>query len=273
MVFVVNPILPADLTDALAVTPLGAFGDIRYVPDVESTNDLALALAANGAAEGTSVLADMQRAGRGRRGRTWFSPPGAGLYLSVITRPGEGSSLSLITLAAGVAAAHAIATTTRLPIELKWPNDLVIGRPWRKLGGILCESAGAGSRVDAVVIGIGVNLGHLAYPPDVADRATSIEAELGRPVSRGVIAVAVLAALREAVGHLRAGDRAWITAAWRGFGRAGLDGAPVHWQEGGVLQRGLARDLDVDGALLVERQGRVDRLVAGEVLWDRLSRE
>jgi BirA family biotin operon repressor/biotin-[acetyl-CoA-carboxylase] ligase len=270
-----NP-LPADLAEALvAAEPrLGGYAQVRYFAEVGSTNDVALALASSGVPDGTAVLADAQRAGRGRRGRSWFSPPGAGLYLSVIVRSGQAAeSLSLVTLAAGVAVAASVAAITRLPIELKWPNDLVIGRPWRKLGGLLCESVGTGARVDSVVVGIGLNLQHLAYPPDMADRATSIEAELGRPVSRSTIVVDVLGRLRDAMRRLQAGERDWVSSAWRQFGGIGLDGAPIRWQEQGTPRRGLARDVDADGALLVERDGRVERLVAGEVLWERLSRE
>src|SRR6185295_15759342 len=102
---------------------------------------------------------------------------------------------------------------------------------------------GAGARVDSIVVGIGVNLQHLAYPAEMTDRATSIEAELGRPVSRSLLVVEVLGRLREAVEKLRAGDRDWVSREWRQFGRVGLDGAPVRWQEQGALRRGLARDV------------------------------
>ena len=144
----VSDTLPPDLIHALvsAEPRLAGFARLRYFAEVDSTNDIALALCNAGAPEGTSVLADVQHAGRGRRGRTWFSPPGAGLYLSVVVRMGESArTLPLLTLAAGVAAADAVAATSGLPLELKWPNDLVIGRPWRKLGGLLCEAVGAGS--------------------------------------------------------------------------------------------------------------------------------
>src|SRR5262245_33209045 len=149
--------LPTDLAEALesSASRLGDFSRLHYFGEVGSTNDVALALAAAGAGEGTAVLTDQQRTGRGRLGRTWFSPPGAGMYLSVIVRPGDADWLSLTTLAAGVAVARAVASVSALPIGLKWPNDLVIGRPWRKVGGVLCESAGSGSEIDAVVVGIG----------------------------------------------------------------------------------------------------------------------
>lgn len=227
-------------------------------------------LAAAGASEGTAVLADVQRLGRGRRGREWFSPPGAGVYLSCVIRPGDGgSTLALLTLAAGVATAEAIRSATGLPIELKWPNDVVIGRPWRKLGGILCESVGAGARVDAVVVGIGLNLRPAAYPRELRDRATSIEAELGRSVERALMVVECLAQLTAAASRLRAGDTASVLGSWRRLGASGLDGTCVRWHDQGVERSGRARDIDDDGALLVERGGRVERIIAGEVTWDR----
>ncbi|MFI5179152.1 MAG: biotin--[acetyl-CoA-carboxylase] ligase [Vicinamibacterales bacterium] len=268
--------LPPDLIHALvsAEPRLAGFARLRYFADVESTNDIALQLASGGAPEGTSVLADVQRAGRGRRGRAWFSPPGAGLYLSVVVRlPDAGRALSLLTLAVGVAVADAVMATSGLPVELKWPNDLVIGRPWRKLGGLLCESVGAGAQVDAVVVGIGINLRQVAYPPEIADRATSIETELGRSIERAAVVVEVLSRVRDAIEQFRGGEVNWVCHEWRRLGRAGLGGASVSWSDQGVAHHGLARDIDEHGALIVESNGRVDRLVAGEVTWERLSRD
>jgi BirA family transcriptional regulator, biotin operon repressor / biotin---[acetyl-CoA-carboxylase] ligase len=252
---------------------LGPFGHLHYVTDIDSTNTAAMALAHGGAAEGTAVLAGAQRAGRGRLGRTWFSPPGAGLYLSVIVRPQAGAQgLALLTLAAGVAVAQAIEEATGLAIELKWPNDLVAGRPWRKLGGLLCEAAGSGAFVDAVVIGIGLNVRPSAYPPAIADRATSLEAELGRDVDRARLLVEILASIANATGRLWAGDRRWICDEWRRFARAGLGGAIANWTDHDARWRGAVRDIDDDGGLIVEINGQTRRLIAGEVIWERLSR-
>jgi BirA family biotin operon repressor/biotin-[acetyl-CoA-carboxylase] ligase len=266
---------PPDLAAALAgaADRLGPFARLQYFSDVSSTNDVALALAASGAPEGTSVLADLQREGRGRRGRTWLSPPGAGIYLTVVMRPGrDPAALSLVTLAAGVAAARAVHAATGLGVELKWPNDLVIGRPWRKLGGVLCEAAGvAGEALDAVVVGIGINVQPAAYPPDIAPRAASLEGELSRPVDRPLLVVELLAGLADASFRLRAGDRDWVLGEWRRLGRAGLGGARVRWNDRGQDRAGIARDLDTGGALVVEAGGRVERLVAGEVTWERLA--
>ena len=263
--------LPPEASEAVdtAQSRLGPFHRLHWYRDVGSTNDIALALAAAGAVEGTAVLADHQHSGRGRLGRTWFSPPGAGLYLSAIVRPGAAGWLPLTTLAAGVAVARALAAVSALPVGLKWPNDLVIGQPWRKLGGVLCESSGSGAEVEALVVGIGVNLDLASTPPDLVDIATSVEAELGRPVDRWRVVVEVLAELHALLTRLRAGQGAWVRDEWRRFGRAGLHGARVRWDDQGIERTGLARDLDETGALLVESAGRVERLIAGEVRWDR----
>lgn len=259
-----------DLRAALAADPrTAAFVRLEWHPEIDSTNERALALAGRGAPEGTTVAAGQQHAGRGRLGRSWFSPPGAGLYVSTIVRPAPATPL--VTIGAGVSLARATVRATGLPVELKWPNDLVIGRPWRKLAGILCETSGTGSRVDAVVVGIGVNLAPAAYPPELGDRATSVEAELGRPADAVRLAVEILAELHALVRHLRADDRSWILDEWRRFAAAGLRQAAVCWQDRGEVRRGWARDVDDDGALVVERDGQRERIVAGDVTWERVS--
>jgi len=264
--------LPDDLAHALiAAEPrLAGLVNLHYFSEVESTNDIALAMAEGGASEGTAVIADFQRAGRGRRGRSWFSPPGAGMYLSVVIR--SHGPLALLTLAAGVAVAEAVTSVTGLPLELKWPNDVVVGRPWRKLAGVLCESTGVGARVDAVVVGIGVNLRAVAYPSELADGPTSIEVELGRPIDRAPLVVECLAMLTDVVRQLREGRREWILSEWRRLGHAALNGAVVSWQDDGRAVRGVSRDIDVEGALVVESAGERRRLIAGEVSWEGLSR-
>jgi BirA family biotin operon repressor/biotin-[acetyl-CoA-carboxylase] ligase len=262
---------PADLTRALeaAADRLGAYGRLRYRAEIGSTNDAAIALALAGEPAGTSVVAEVQHAGRGRRGRDWFSPAGAGLYLSVLVRPrGRAAGTPLITLAAGVAVAQAIRAVAGLPVELKWPNDVVIGRPWRKLGGVLCEGVGAGPRLDAVVIGVGLNLRRAVYPPALAARATSLEVELGRAIDRAPLVVEVLAAIRTMIELLERGHRDAVCNAWRTLGQAGLAGATVRWDGEGGARQGLARGIDADGALLVERDGRQERVIAGGVEWE-----
>ncbi len=265
----------AELDRALdaAAARLGPFTRVEFLPETGSTNAIALQRAHAGAPHGTIVMADMQTAGRGRRGRAWHSPPEAGVYLSAVVRAEAwAGTLSLLTLAAGVAVARAIRSATGLAVELKWPNDVVVGRPWRKLAGILSETASATPRVDAVVIGIGVNVRGGSFPAEIAHRATALEIELGRPVDRVAFVIELLAALAEVTDELSRGQGAGIVDAWRSMGGAGLGSAPVRWNDGGTVRRGFARDLADDGSLLVDcGGGRIERLVGGEVIWDRLS--
>jgi BirA family biotin operon repressor/biotin-[acetyl-CoA-carboxylase] ligase len=261
---------------ARARARLGPFaGRLRWFPTLTSTNEVAMRLAHAGAEEGTTLLADTQTAGRGRRGRTWFSPVGSGLYVSVILRPGDGRAdrpsdwlTSRLTMTAGVALADGVRASTGLPVELKWPNDLVVER--RKLAGILAEvsvpPSPAARHGAAVVVGIGINVGAADYPPELAATATSIETELGRPIGRAPVLVETLAALAARYEDLRAGRFDAILSAWRRHAPS-LAGAAIEWDSPGGAMRGRAVDVDEDGALLVRSDSGVSRLVAGEVRW------
>lgn len=247
-----------------------------YFPTLGSTNDVASRLAAAGAAEGTTVAAEAQTAGRGRLGRTWFSPQGAGLYVSVVIRPdpasGPASGLgppalalpAMLTLAAGVALAETVRETTGLAVEIKWPNDLVYER--RKLAGILAEASAQGVALEFIVLGFGVNIRAVTYPPEVAHRATSIEAELGRPIDRGLLFARALARLSACRASLRFGDIAGVLDRWRRLAPSAV-GSRVEWRVPGGTASGRTAGLGSDGALLVDRDGLVERVVAGEIIW------
>jgi len=241
---------------------------IHWLTTTGSTNDVAAHLAELGAEEGTTVVAESQTAGRGRHGRTWFSPPGAGLYVSVVLRPaGElarRNPAALLTLASGVAVAEAVRTVTGLPAEIKWPNDVVINR--RKLAGILAEGASQGGTLQHVVLGLGVNLQATAYPAEIALRVTSIEAETSRPSDRALMLAEILAAVSERYADLRAGRFDAILSAWRRLAWA-LGAAFVEWDSPDGVIRGRAEDIDEHGALLVRVGGRIERVVAGEIRW------
>lgn len=263
---------PDDIATSLAAaeTRLGPYAALRYCAEIGSTNDAAMALALGGAPEGLSVLADRQTSGRGRRGHDWYSPPEAGIYLSVIVRPRVAAEvLPVLTLAAGVAVARAIRDVAGLLVELKWPNDVVIGRPWRKLAGVLCEGASAGATIEAVVIGIGLNVLTTSYPPALAARASSLETELGRPIDRAPMVVAILERLRAIMDRLQSDGRDSISAAWREFGRTGFATASVRWRDVTGDRQGRPVDIDADGALLVDVRGVIERVIAGDVIWER----
>jgi BirA family biotin operon repressor/biotin-[acetyl-CoA-carboxylase] ligase len=269
--------LPEELAQALASARprLGRLGSrIVYFKVTGSTNDVAAALADNlqGASEGAVVIADAQTAGRGRRGREWFSPPGSGLYVSVVLKPGRSPgagrdrATSLLTLAAGVALVEAVEAATGLGVDVKWPNDLYIGR--RKLAGILAEAAGSAPQ-DWIVLGYGINVGAAAYPPELGDRATSLESELGRHVDRALVLIESLASLARRYDDLLEGRFDAILDAWRA--RApGSSGARVTFitgSTGTTAAAGVTAGIDDDGALLVRVGDRIERIVAGEVTW------
>lgn len=259
--------LPDDLAAALtrARAGLGPFGaDLHFYSSVGSTNDIAERLARAGACEGTTIVADEQTAGRGRRGRAWFSPPGAGLYVSVVLRPGTMPSTVRCTLMAGVALAEALRATTSLPISIKWPNDLMIGS--RKVGGILTEGSARDGSAQHVIVGFGLNLRMAAYPLDLAARATSIEAELRRPVDRSAVLASALSALAAGVADLRASRFDAILNRWRSLA-PGSVGAAVEWHGPRGLCRGTTAGVDEDGALLVRVESGIERIIAGEVRW------
>ncbi|HEX7486563.1 MAG TPA: biotin--[acetyl-CoA-carboxylase] ligase [Vicinamibacterales bacterium] len=269
--------LPRDLAEALArlAGRLGRLASrVVWYDSVSSTNDLAARAASAGADHGTVVAADCQESGRGRMGRTWHSPPGVGLYVSVVLRPVEVfgtaaasplSAASWITLTAGVALADALGAATGLPVTIKWPNDLVIGP--RKVCGILAEGTMAGGELRHVILGFGVNVLTAAYPPDIADRATSIEAEAGRAVDRGAVFAESLACLAERLRQLSAGGFEAILDRWRVLSPSSVGTrvevvSPTGWIEA------TTAGVDRDGALLVKAGGTILRVIAGQVRWE-----
>jgi BirA family transcriptional regulator, biotin operon repressor / biotin---[acetyl-CoA-carboxylase] ligase len=251
---------------ARAANRLGIFREqIVWYANASSTNDLAAAMAERGAPEGCVVLADAQSAGRGRQGRGWASPAGAGLYVSAVLRPPE-HALPLLTIAAGVAVADAIQSATGLAADVKWPNDVYAHG--RKLAGILAEasSSRAAGGIQHVVVGAGINVMPAAYPPDVAGRATSLEAELGRPVDRSLLLAEYLCSLATRYEDLHKGRAGVVVDAWRARA-ASMLGRRVQWEAGGARGDGVALDIDDTGALVVTTAGGPVRVTAGEVRW------
>lgn len=158
---------------------------LEVLAETDSTLDVAHELAERGAPAGTVVLADAQRAGRGRHGRPWSSEPGRGVWVTVVERPGDPRSLDVLSLRVGLCCAQALDAAAGERVGVKWPNDLVLRSG--KLGGILTEASWTGSSLGWVAIGVGVNV---AAPPDV-DTATGLR--------HGVVRVDVLSAVVGAV--------------------------------------------------------------------------
>jgi BirA family biotin operon repressor/biotin-[acetyl-CoA-carboxylase] ligase len=260
--------LPSDLADALEASRTRVASVCRrvlFLSRTGSTNDDALAIAEEEDAEGLVIVADEQTKGRGRRGRVWHSPPASGLYVSVLLRPprpeGDLRPASLLTLAAGVALAEGIEAAAGIRADIKWPNDLMVGR--RKLAGILAESAGPGTGF--VVLGYGINITARAFPPGL-ERATSVEAELGRPVDRAAVCIETLAALARRCTDLRHGRFDAILDAWRDRSPSSRN-VRVEWEASSGRLSGLTGGIDDHGALLVQVGNRIERIVGGALTW------
>ena len=250
----------AKLTQAAA---LGS--SFRYYEEIESTNAEARRLAADGAPEGTVIVAESQLKGRGRLGRTWTSPPGKGLLFSVILRPGIAmTDAHLLTLTAGDAVAEAIEAQAKIPVHLKWPNDLIVDN--KKAGGILLEVSGEQDRVDWVVAGVGINVNVEFAELPVALRKTAISLKMAtdKTVDRSVLLARILLTF----------EKAYFDCLSNGFERS-LRGfrerdyllhrsVSVQTREGPVV--GEAAGIDDRGALLVELPDRhVRRFHSGDV--------
>jgi BirA family biotin operon repressor/biotin-[acetyl-CoA-carboxylase] ligase len=249
------------VADALSTRWLGRSYEWHEV--CGSTSDLAAARARAGAPAGLVVAADAQTGGRGRLGRSWHSPAGENLYLSLLLRPARpAAEIPPLTLLAGAAVARALAPLGVSP-RLKWPNDvqLVDGADRRrKLAGVLTEMASAGERVEHVVVGVGINVNATEFPAELADRATSLRAALGRPVDRARVLCAVLDAFEPLYDEFEREGPAAAVAAWGAF--AAL---PERCRVDDRLQ-GVALGVDPDGALrLRDDAGRIHRIISGEV--------
>jgi BirA family biotin operon repressor/biotin-[acetyl-CoA-carboxylase] ligase len=235
---------------------------VHLLATTTSTNDEAKRAAKSGAAHGTTWVAEVQTAGRGRQGRTWTSPPGENLLFSVLARVDLApSKIPRIALVAGLAVLDAVARAApEAEVKIKWPNDVLVGG--RKVAGILVEAVTSGSRVDALVVGIGVNVHTRTFPPELADRATSIALLApGTAPDRAEVLADVLESL----------DRNVYLVGGRGLGlvRARIEaadalaGKAVRSDAG---DEGTACGIDDDGRLLVRRKaGTLVRWSSGEV--------
>jgi BirA family biotin operon repressor/biotin-[acetyl-CoA-carboxylase] ligase len=240
---------------------------LHYFTEVGSTNDEAARLAEAGAPEGTTVVAATQTAGRGRLGRTWFSPAGAGLYASVVVR--DRRVAPLLTLAGGVALAEGVRAATGLPVEIKWPNDIVVDAGLgkrRKLAGILAEASSGAEGLQYVVLGFGINLLPAAYPPAFGQRATSLAAELGRPVDAGAVLAECLVALAGRIADVTRGDSRRVITRWQELSPSSR-GSRVEYETVSGWIAGVSAGIAGDGALRIRTSSGMEAIRSGQVRW------
>jgi BirA family transcriptional regulator, biotin operon repressor / biotin---[acetyl-CoA-carboxylase] ligase len=237
-------------------------GKLHCLQQVESTNTLAAQAAQQGASEGTLFIADEQTAGRGRGGHSWHSEPHAGLYFSFVLRPNMRPHDALwISLAAGVAVHHAIKHVTGLDVDLRWPNDLLIGR--KKFCGILTELQSRNTHVEHAIVGIGINVNHTSFPPDLRDIATSLGIAAGRELPREHILAAVLRAFDDEYKSLNhRGPEPLLTQLQQAS--TWIRGKHVHVPEQGGYT-GVTCGLNAQGFLLVQTDTGVLTVMSGGV--------
>ena len=235
---------------------------IEIRAELDSTNNLAKKLASRGAPHGTIVAAEMQTAGRGRFSRRFYSPPHTGVFMSIILRPElPAERAAMITSMAAVAVARAIELLSGLHPGIKWVNDLLIGG--KKCCGILCEaSMGCESgRLEYVVVGIGVNVGQMSFPPELQEIATSIGNECGAPVSRSRLIAEIVNQTAALYGDLETGSFMNENRS-----RSVVLGKMITVLSGQEPYRATAEDIDDQGRLVIVREdGRRETLNSGEI--------
>jgi BirA family transcriptional regulator, biotin operon repressor / biotin---[acetyl-CoA-carboxylase] ligase len=235
-----------------------------------STNDLAKTAARDGAPHGSTWVAEAQTAGRGRRGHTWVCAPGEGLLFSVLVRVScMPARIAPAALAVGLAVRDAVAAAApAAPVGIKWPNDVFVAD--RKVAGVLVEAVTIGSRIDAVIVGVGINVHTRVFPEAIADRATSVALVSAAPPDRASILADVLGRIDHDL-HLVLGLGLGLV-----LGRLAaadvLKGRPVRRDLGegsdasDPSSQGVATGIDEDGRLMVRREdGALTRWNAGEV--------
>lgn len=232
---------------------------IEWRESCETTMAEAAALARAGCPSGSAVGAERQTAGRGRRQRRWESPPGAGLYVSIVLRPAWPEADNLVVpLALGLATAEAIAQASGIACDLRWPNDVLIGE--HKCVGILIENEGA-----ALVAGVGINVNQAGFPEELASAATSLRIASGREQSREELLVRLLESADKFTGLLAAQGRAAVIEA---FSRSSsyAQGKRVVVEQGVERIVGTTDGLDGSGFLWVRRpDGSRTLILAGGV--------
>lgn len=253
--------MPLDVARIRALRP---HNTVHYFSSIASTMTEAARLAAEKSPHGTVVLADEQTAGVGRFGRAWASPPDLGIYCSILLRLSlPPASLPVASLMLGLATAEAIEKSTSLTCDLRWPNDVLINE--QKVAGILPHLVN-----NCIVAGIGINVNHESFPPDLRTPATSLRLSAGGTLqSRENVLIALLESVDSFSSLLASEGPAAILRAFTSVSSYALNRRIVMEENG---TRGITAGLDENGFLLVQfDSGRLERVATGGVRADRIS--
>ncbi|HNQ63994.1 MAG TPA: biotin--[acetyl-CoA-carboxylase] ligase [Syntrophorhabdaceae bacterium] len=240
--------------------------EIIYKETIDSTNTYAFKLALTGKPEGTCIVAESQKSGKGRLNRTWFSPAYQNIYLSVILRPPvHPSKVYPITFLSSLAVHDTVKDLTGLPPTLKWPNDVLING--KKVCGTLLEISTEADMVSFVIIGIGFNINMDAQHTDesIKDKATSLYMETGKTYNRAYVCAVLLSMLERYYSvFLEKGERE-ICNIWES--KALIKGKYIEINQMTEVFRGISEGIDIDGAMLLNINGEVKKIIAGDVLF------
>ncbi len=239
---------------------------LHFLEQTESTNKVAMEMARDEAPAGTLVVAESQTGGRGRLGKTWLSPPGTGLYFSMILRPGlEPAEMPRLTIAAGLAVCRAIHLVCKIEPMIKWPNDILLAD--RKCGGILMEAELPGKQSARIILGIGLNIStpvH-AFPPDLRERVTSLQDHVAMPVVRRELLSVIVAEIEKIIYRLENEDFSAILAEWRK--RDATKNRKMTWvATSGRTVKGVSLGPDSEGRLHIrDHGGNVHEILSGDI--------
>ena len=255
-------ILPNEIRDGLATSVFGQ-RDIEYCKTLGSTNIRAKELAERGAAEGTLIIAEVQTEGRGRRGRSWLSPAGHGIYATLILRPTMSpAGAPRITLMTAVAVAEAILSLSELDVKIKWPNDIMV--KGKKLAGILTEISTEMDSINYIVVGLGLNVNTPDFPRELEKRATSMLIETEKNFSRIKLLRAYLEQFEKYYKLFTSNHFRLIMKRWKELTE--IIGQEIIVDVIGQSHSGKVIDIDDDGVLIIEDgKGIIHRIFSGDV--------
>lgn len=255
-------ILPAEIKKNLKTKILGK--KVYSYRKVGSTNVLGFRLAETGAEEGTLIVAEEQTKGKGRMGRSWYSPPRLGLWMSLILRPDIAPFKAPgLSICAGLSLAQAILEMTGIEAKIKWPNDCLIDG--KKVGGILLELSAELDRINSVIVGIGVNVNHSAkdFPKNLAQTATSIKIKLGEDISRITLLTSFLKKFERIYLDFKKNGLSPQREMIKSF--SSILGKKVMVKFGKEKIEGMAENIDDNGSLVIKTKKGEKVVTAGEV--------
>ena len=253
-------VFPYEIRSNLQTSYMGK--KIYFYKEVDSTNLVARKLADEGALEGTIVLAERQRSGKASGGKKWISPSG-GVWMTIILRPDvEPNKAPQLTLVTGVAVAETLIEECGLDVEIKWPNDILIGN--KKVSGILTEVKTNIVGVDYVLVGVGIDL-NIDIPPELSDTATSLQAELEKEIRGAELIQKFLKNFEDNYNEFKAGNFPYILNKWRNL--SGTVGKYVELHRKGGVVRGEAVGISKNGRLVLEMEnGSLKKVISGECI-------